>query len=165
SADKKIAYTHSPPFGGAHDEVWAACNGVVYDRPVRSENLVHSIEHGTVWIAYNPDQISGGALDTLRSKVAGQPYTVMSPYPRLDQPISLQAWGHQLKLSDAGDIRIDQFIQALRRNTYLAPEPQGSCLAQPPLFDQDNPPPFAPPPPVGQGEPEVSAATPAGPPQ
>ncbi len=35
------------------------------------------------------------------SKVEGQPYTVMSPYPGLDQPISLQSWGHQLKLTDA----------------------------------------------------------------
>ena len=30
-----------------------------------------------------------------------QPYTLMSPYPGLDQPISLQSWGHQLKLTDA----------------------------------------------------------------
>ena len=26
----QVAYTHSPPFGGAHDDSWAACNGVVY---------------------------------------------------------------------------------------------------------------------------------------
>ena len=164
-ADKQVAYTQSPPFGGAHDQAWADCTGVVYDRPVRSENLVHSIEHGAVWIAYNPDQVSGGALEALRVRVEGQPYTVMSPFPGLDQPIALSTWGHQLKLSDANDVRIDQFIQALRQNPYVVPEPQGSCVGQPPLFDQDNPPPYQPPPPVGQGEPEVSAATPPGPPQ
>lgn len=163
SRDKQVAYTLSPPFGGAHDEAWAACNGVVYDRPVRSETLVHSIEHGSVWIAYNPDQVSGGALDALRARVPGQPYTVMSPFPGLDQPITLSSWGHQLKLSDANDVRIDQFIQALRRNPYTNPEPQGSCFTQAPLFDQDNPPPYAPPPPPGEGEPEVSAAPPPAP--
>ena len=36
----------------------------------------------------------------LTGKVQNQPYMVMSPYPGLDQPISLQSWGHQLKLSD-----------------------------------------------------------------
>ncbi|MGI9004394.1 MAG: DUF3105 domain-containing protein [Pseudonocardia sp.] len=144
-----VAYTHNPPFGGTHDGFWAACNGVVYPDPVRSENLVHSLEHGTVWIAYNPDQISGDALDALTAKVQSRPYTVMSPYPGLDQPISLQAWGHQLKLADAGDGRVDQFIAALRRNPNTHPEVGASCQALGPgQFDQDNPPAFAPAPPV-----------------
>ncbi|HXV94546.1 MAG TPA: DUF3105 domain-containing protein [Pseudonocardia sp.] len=148
--DQQVAYTNSPPFGGAHDGFWAACNGVVYPQPVRSENIVHSLEHGAVWIAYNPDQVGGAALDTLRAKVDGQPYSLMSPYPGLDSPISLQSWGHQLKLSDADDPRIDQFIQALRANQYTHPEVGASCQALGPgQFDQDNPPPFAPPPAPG----------------
>jgi hypothetical protein len=147
--DTQVAYTHSPPFGGAHDAVWAACNGAVYPQAVRTENLVHSLEHGAIWIAYNPDQVTGDALEALRSKVDGEPYTLMSPYPGLDQPISLQSWGHQLKLSDPNDPRIDQFIQSLRSNQYQYPEPGASCAALGPgQFDQDNPPPFAPAPPV-----------------
>jgi len=156
----QVAYTTSPPYGGSHDENWAACNGVVYPEAVRTETLVHSLEHGAVWIAYNPDQISGDALSTLSAKVASQPYTVMSPYPGLDQPISLQSWGHQLKLSDAGDIRIDQFIQSLRRNPYGShPEVGASCLARGPgLFDQDNPPAFVPAPPSDQvGRPRIKS--------
>jgi hypothetical protein len=146
----QVAYTHSPPFGGAHDFSWAACNGVVYSEPVRSENMVHSLEHGAVWIAYNPDQISGDALATLSSKVENQPYTLMSPYPGLDQPISLQSWGHQLKLSDPGDERIDQFIAALRLNQYVFPEPGATCSEiGPGGFSQDAPPPFAPAPAPG----------------
>lgn len=124
---QQVAYTQSPPFGGAHDEVWAACNGVVYDQPVRSESLVHSLEHGAVWITYNPDQITGAALDTLRAKADGQSYMVMSPYPGLDAPFSLQSWGHQLKLTDVNDPRIDQFVAALRVNRNTHPEPGASC--------------------------------------
>ena len=147
--DVKVAYTNSPPFGGTHDGYWAACNGVVYPKPVRSENMVHALEHGSVWIAYNPDKISGDALKTLSAKIDGQPYSLMSPYPNLDQPISLQSWGHQLKLSDPNDPRIDEFIQSLRSNQYQYPEPGASCAALGPgQFDQDNPPPFAPAPPV-----------------
>ncbi len=148
----RVAYTHSPPMGGTHDYSWAACNGVVYPTAVRSENLVHSMEHGAVWIAYNPDQVSGAALDALTARVEGKPYTVMSPYPGLDRPISLQSWGHQLKLDTADDRRIDQFIAALRTNRYTHPESGASCQALGPgEFDQDNPPPFDPTPPGPPG--------------
>ncbi|MGH8967253.1 MAG: DUF3105 domain-containing protein, partial [Actinomycetes bacterium] len=169
----RVAYTRSPPMGGAHDYAWAACNGVVYPQAVRSENLVHSLEHGTVWIAYNPDQVTGPALDTLRRKVEGQTYMVLSPFPGLDQPISLQSWGHQLKLADANDPRIDQFITALRLNQYQYPEPGASCNEIGPQeggFQQDSPPPFEPAPAPGSpgaypetaGQPTPDGAAPGG---
>lgn len=145
--DVRVAYTQSPPFGGRHDNAWATCSGVVYPEPVRTENLVHSIEHGAVWITYDPDQVTGDDLALLAERVDNVPFMAMSPYPGLDQPISLQSWGHQLKLSDAGDVRIDQFVSALRRNPFTSPEPRGSCNAMGPgLFDQDSPPAFQPPP-------------------
>jgi hypothetical protein len=144
-ADQRVAYTFSPPIGGAHDAAWAACGGVVYPRPVRSETLVHSLEHGAVWIAYDPERITGEGVDALAARVDGRPYTVMSPYPGLEAPISLQAWGHQLTVSDPADARIDQFIAALRANPNTAPEPGASCAPLGPgLFDPDAPPPFAP---------------------
>jgi hypothetical protein len=163
----RVAYTHNPPMGGAHDYSWATCNGVVYPSAIRSENAVHSMEHGAVWIAYNPDQVTGDALETLRSKVDSQPYTLMSPFPGLDQPIALQSWGHQLKLSDANDPRIDQFIASLRLNRYQYPEPGASCNEVGPQeggFQQDNPPPFEPAPAPGTpgAYPETTAGAPAG---
>ncbi|WP_338053064.1 DUF3105 domain-containing protein [Pseudonocardia broussonetiae] len=158
----QVAYTQSPPFGGAHDAVWAACNGVVYDQAVRSENLVHSLEHGAVWIAYNPDQVSGAALDTLRAKVEGQQYMVMSPFPGLDTPFSLQSWGHQLKLTDVDDVRIDQFVAALRVNRNTHPEPGASCaeVGVSGGFVRTSPPPFVPAP--APGTPGTQAETTAG---
>ena len=163
----QVAYTQSPPSGGAHDGFWAACTGVVYDQPVRSENLVHSLEHGAVWIAYNPDQISGDALEQLAARVRDRTYTALSPYPGLDQPISLQSWGHQLKLADPADPRIDQFLTALRANSNTHPEVGASCQALGAgRFDQDAPPPFRPAPPVSAvGQPGVlaeSGPTPGG---
>lgn len=158
SPTQQVAYTHSPPYGGAHDGYWAACNGVVYPGAVRTENLVHSLEHGAVWIAYNPDQVTGDALKTLQSKVDGERYMVMSPYPNLDSAISLQSWGHQLKLADAADPRVDEFISSLKENRYTHPEVGASCDATGPgAFDQDNPPPYVPAPAVGApgSEPEI----------
>ena len=48
-------------------------------------------------------------------------YVFMSPYPGLDKPISLQAWGYQLKVDNADDGRIDEFIGALRENATQEP--------------------------------------------
>ncbi|HEV7453057.1 MAG TPA: DUF3105 domain-containing protein [Pseudonocardiaceae bacterium] len=140
--DKRVAYDHSPPFGGPHDATWAACNGVVYKTAVRNENMVHALEHGAVWVAYNPDKITGAALQSLQDRVQGGNYIMLSPYPGLDSPISLQSWGHQLKLTDPADKRIDQFIQALRLNHYTYPEIGATCDVLTGVFDPAKPPPF-----------------------
>ncbi|AXB44918.1 DUF3105 domain-containing protein [Amycolatopsis albispora] len=152
-APQRVAYDHSPPFGGRHDQVWANCNGVVYPTAVRTEHLVHSLEHGSVWIAYNPDRVTGDERAKLAERVEGKPYLVMSPYPGLDQPISLQSWGHQLKVPTADDERIDQFITALLLNPATYPEPGAPCDSI--GFDQDAPPPFDPTPPGPDAQPPI----------
>lgn len=147
-APQRVAYDQSPPFGGSHDASWAACNGVVYTKAVRNENMVHALEHGAVWIAYNPDKVSEADVQALAKKVKGEPYMLMSPYPGLDRPVSLQSWGHRLKLDEASDPRVDEFIDALKQNKYTYPEPGATCDT--PSFDTENPPPFDPsPPPAG----------------
>ncbi len=142
---QRVAYDREPPLGGAHDAVWAACNGVVYPAAVRTEHLVHSLEHGAVWLAYDPERVRDADVEALAERVEGKPYTVMSPYPGLDQPVSVQSWGRQLKVDSVDDERIDQFISATRTNKYLNPEPGATCdPLDPRLFDQDDPPPFDP---------------------
>jgi hypothetical protein len=148
AAPQRVAYDHKPPFGGSHDQFWAACNGVVYPKAVRTENMVHALEHGAVWISYEPSKLDADEVTTLAERVDGTPYLLMSPYPGQDKPVSVQAWGRQLKVDSADDERIDQFITATKRNKYLSPEPGASCDAiGAPQFDQDAPPPFDPTPP------------------
>ncbi|MFB7721803.1 MULTISPECIES: DUF3105 domain-containing protein [unclassified Nocardia] len=142
SSTQRVAYDQAPPFGGPHDGSWAACMGNVYAKAIRTENAVHSLEHGAVWITYNPDKVDQATIDTLKKKVEGQQYMLMSPYPGLDTPISLQAWGHQLKLQKADDSRVDRFIKDLRLNSNTYPEVGASCAN--PTFDTNNPPPFDP---------------------
>lgn len=139
---QRVAYTKAPPDGGRHDPVWADCNGTVYPMPVRDEHMVHALEHGAVWIAYDPTRVEGADLDALTERVERQPYLMLSPYPGMDEPISLQSWGHQLALSDADDERIDQFITALRENEYTSPEPGARCDSDGTEFDVTNPPPL-----------------------
>ena len=110
-----ITYKQSPPVGGPHNPNWQRCQGDVYDAAIANEHAVHAMEHGAVWITYRPD-LPKAQVDKLAAKVRGNDYMLMSPYPGLNKPISLQAWGYQLKLDNADDARIDQFIQALRQN-------------------------------------------------
>lgn len=144
---QRVAYDKAPPYGGKHDPYWADCSGTVYTEAVRNENMVHALEHGAVWVAYDPARVSGGALRALAAKVEGQPYLMLSPYPELDVPVSVQSWGHQLKLPRPDDPRVDQFIAALRANPYTTPESGAPCGTNPESFDVDNPPPYDPSPP------------------
>ncbi|MGQ0773476.1 MAG: DUF3105 domain-containing protein [Pseudonocardiales bacterium] len=155
---QRVAYDQFPPFGGPHDEFWATCDGEVYEQAVRNENMIHSLEHGAVWIAYNPEQVTGAALDSLRDRVEGQSYIMLSPYPGLDSPISLQSWGHQLKLTDAEDKRIDQFIRSLRLNEYTSPEVGSPCDVLPGQFEPTSPPPFVAEPPGPDAQPMDSSS-------
>ena len=136
TADQRVAYNRFPPVGGPHDGTWANCNGIVYATAVRNENMVHTLEHGAVWITYNPDTIAAGDLDILHGagRRAAVPDALALPRAST-RPISLQAWGHQLKLDSASDERVEQFITALRQNRWVYPETGATC--QQPTFDVD----------------------------
>jgi hypothetical protein len=84
--------------------------------------------------------LTADQIDGLAAMVEGQPYTLMSPYPGQDTPLSVQSWGHQLKLQDPQDRRLVEFIEVLRLNESVYPEPGASCAS--PYFDIDNPPPL-----------------------
>ena len=129
---QRVAYDQTPPFGGPHDATWANCTGTVYADPIRTENAVHSLEHGAIWITYNPDLVDQDQIDSLAGRVNGKSYMLMSPYPGQSSPISLQSWGHRLEIDKADDDRIDQFITALNQNPNVYPEVGASCTN--PLF-------------------------------
>ncbi|MFG2036600.1 DUF3105 domain-containing protein [Dactylosporangium sp. NPDC048998] len=111
-------YKLSPPVAGNHNANWQRCLGDVYPAAIANEHALHSLEHGAVWITYNPS-LSADQVEQLAKRVRGNEYMLMSPYPNLDKPISLQAWGFQLKVDNADDKRIDEFIKALRKNASL----------------------------------------------
>jgi len=119
-----VAYKISPPVGGDHNPIWQNCMGDVYAQPIANENAVHSLEHGAVWLTYRPD-LQADQIAALAAKVRSTPYLMLSPDDGLDRPVSLQAWGYQLKLDTVNDPRVDQFIQAFR--IKAAPEPGATC--------------------------------------
>ncbi|MGH3804478.1 MAG: DUF3105 domain-containing protein, partial [Pseudonocardiaceae bacterium] len=119
-----VKYKGSPPVGGNHNQAWETCMGEVFAQQIPKEHAVHSLEHGAVWITYNPN-LPRAEVDKLAKKVRGEDFMLMSPYPGLKSPISLQAWGFQLKLKSANDSRIQKFIVAFRKEASV--EPGSGC--------------------------------------
>jgi hypothetical protein len=118
-----VTYPQTPPVGGPHAPVWQNCG--IYTQPVANENAVHSLEHGAVWITYQPS-LPAGQVSQLRTVARGQPYVLLSPYPDLPTPVVASAWGVQLRLADASDPRLAQFIAAYQRGPQT-PEPDAPC--------------------------------------
>lgn len=111
-----------PPTGGLHSPVWQNCG--IYTEPVDNANAVHSLEHGAVWITYQPE-LSADQVELLQDMVRGQSHLLLSPYPGQRSEVVLTAWDVQLELDFASDERIEEFIDKYR-NTR-GPEPGASC--------------------------------------
>ncbi|GAA3390218.1 DUF3105 domain-containing protein [Cryptosporangium minutisporangium] len=116
--DSAPGYPVTPPVGGDHNTQWQNCQGDVYAAKIDDTRAVHSLEHGAVWITYRPG-LPADQLEALKRRVVGKNYTMLSPYPTLDQAISLQAWGYQLKVDDADDERIDEFLTKYRMSASI----------------------------------------------
>jgi hypothetical protein len=111
------------PAGGAHNEIWQNCG--FYAEEVNSENVVHSLEHGAVWIAYDPT-LPGGEINVLRRFVSRTEKVLVSPVPGQPALIIVTAWGQQLELDSADDSRLGQFVNEFS-GASSAPEPGGRC--------------------------------------
>jgi hypothetical protein len=123
--DGTIDYEEHPPMGGLHNPSWMNCG--IYDTQVEVEKAVHSMEHGAVWIAYQPD-LSTEQVEVLRDAVRGRRYTLLAPYMYvpLDAPIIAVAWGARLEIQEASDPRLAQFLQKYV-NGPQTPEPGAAC--------------------------------------
>ncbi|HEY3229318.1 MAG TPA: DUF3105 domain-containing protein [Roseiflexaceae bacterium] len=118
-----ITYPQVPPVGGPHNPVWLNCG--IYDQPVPNQNAVHSLEHGAVWITYQPD-LPAADVARLRSLVRNHAYVILSPYPGLPTRVVASAWGVQLQATGADDPRLPQFIKTYEQGPQT-PEPGAPC--------------------------------------
>lgn len=107
--DEEVVYedTGLPPVGGTHSGIWQNCG--IYDEPIETKNAMHSLEHGAVWVAYQPD-LPADDVETLREEVSNYNYALLSPFEGLKSPVVLTAWGIQLEVDSADDDRIATFL-------------------------------------------------------
>jgi hypothetical protein len=118
-----VDYAVTPPPGGDHSPTWLNCG--IYDEPVEDENAVHSLEHGAVWISYDP-ALPDDQVERLRGLVGSRGYVVLSPYEGQESPVVLTAWGVQLRLESADDERAERFLQEYVQGEQT-PEPGAPC--------------------------------------
>jgi hypothetical protein len=119
-------YPQTPPVGGPHANNWQNCG--IYDQPVPSQFGVHSLEHGAVWITYQPD-LPASDVQKLRDVARGNDYVLLSPWgtdPPLPSPVVASAWGLQVKLDGASDPRLAEFVRRYANGTQ-APERGAIC--------------------------------------
>jgi hypothetical protein len=115
-----VTYTQTPPAGGPHDPAWEDCG--VYTEPIRNENAVHALEHGTLWVTYQPGLSQSGiakletALGTVKSKK-----TILSPYDGLPSQVVVTVWNAQLDLTGPNDPRLTVFL-GFYGDGHTAPE-------------------------------------------
>lgn len=124
-----VRYDRTPPAGGPHAPFWATCG--VYTAPLSNEQAVHSLEHGAVWITYQPGLL-GPELDRLTSVaenhyLGGERYVLVSPFAGQATAIVATAWGAQLGVSSAADPRLAVFLDHFRAGPQ-ALEPGAYCV-------------------------------------
>lgn len=132
SVEGSISYDRDPPTNGDHAPIWQNCG--FYSEPVENETAVHSMDHGVVWITYQPD-LPADQIETLRG-LGQEEYVLVSPYSGLSTPVVATAWRNQLELEGADDPRLRQFVDQFRI-LETAPLSGNKCFS-------------------GRGEPEVA---------
>ena len=130
-----VTYSVTPPAGGDHNAEWMNCG--VYDKPVPAERAVHNLEHGAVWITYQPS-LPQSEVNQLRAffgrqtvlspaGASGSRYVDLTPYPGLPTPIVASAWGFQLRLTSPTDPRLQEFVTKFRVSQKYSPEYGATC--------------------------------------
>lgn len=110
TVDEPIEYDRDPPTNGDHDLLWQNCG--FYSQPIENRHAVHSMDHGVVWISFNPN-LPQEQIEALRP-YGKEPYVIVSPYPGLRAPVVVTAWRNQLELDRVDDPRLRQFVDQYR---------------------------------------------------
>ena len=130
--DLNHAFSQHPATAGPHDPVPLPPSPAVYTEPVPEARAVHNLEHGYVWVYYQPsgsDALPAELVAALTAAAPGERKVLMAPYPRLPAGAALDfaAWD-ELQQCGAG-VTAEEALATFRafvatfREGALAPEP------------------------------------------
>lgn len=108
-----------PPTRGPHFAVPHATG--IFQQPIPDGNAIHSLEHGIVWISYNPNKVDKDTIKKIED--LGRQYAVdviVSPRPENDKAIDIVSWGQIMTLDKFEKDTLEQFITT---NRNRSPEP------------------------------------------
>ena len=134
-----VTYTENPPVSGEHSPIPADCG--VYGTQIENVNMVHSLEHGAVGILYQPD----ADVEEIREAEAivedYDSHVFSAPYPDLEDPYTMVAWAHLMRLDSFDREAIVEFIETFRQGGD-APEEQDCPMGANQPFDPTPPTPI-----------------------
>ena len=104
------AYNSNPPTSGDHwpsPAAWGA-----YDTTLPDEELVHNLEHGGIWISFEPGKLDASTIAQLKDFAHRYQLIIVEPRANDAAPISLAAWTHMENLDHYDESAILRFINA-----------------------------------------------------
>lgn len=116
-----VKYKTNPPTSGSH---WPdpVLDGV-YDRSQPDEGIIHSLEHGRVWISYKPS-IPDSAKETLRTIAKSQVRVILTERQSNDADIAVAGWRRldTFNLNTDGSIDEKRIVNFIIRYRDKGPE-------------------------------------------
>jgi len=103
-------YNSNPPTSGPR--VRGLAEWGVHDLPIPLELQVHNLEHGGVIVQYNCPEPCPELVAKLRAVVERHDPAILAPYPLMEHPIALTAWGRIDLLDQFDEERIVRFLEA-----------------------------------------------------
>jgi hypothetical protein len=108
-----------PPVNGPHSPTPQAPG--VYDAPIPDGSAIHSLEHGIIWITYNPQKVDQQAISELKDFQADHNRDVIvSPRPANNAAIAAGSWDRLLQQESLDREELERFFDT---NLNRAPEP------------------------------------------
>jgi hypothetical protein len=121
SEGTSVEYNSNPPTSGNH---WGdpLADGI-YDTEKPDEAIVHSLEHGRVWVSYKPS-IPEQTKQTLEDLMKRYNGTVLTPRSANDTDIALAAWNRldTFNLEPDGTFNEQRVIDFINRWKNKGPE-------------------------------------------
>jgi hypothetical protein len=124
-------YADRPPASGPHLAAWLEAG--VYDGPIDERAVVHNLEHGAVWVAYDAAALDAGSVAELErwagmrndaglANDAGAGL-VVAPYDEpMDAAVALRGWLIGLDCDGVDLSRFDTFLREHFGPAGQAPE-------------------------------------------
>jgi hypothetical protein len=108
-----------PPAGGPHYLAPSAAG--TYEAPIADGNAVHALEHGLVWISYQPELATAETIEALAGLQDDfSRDVIVSPRPANADPIAVVSWEQRLLLDELDVEVLRDFIET---NRNRSPEP------------------------------------------
>jgi hypothetical protein len=127
SAVSYDGFSNPPTYGPHHGFLVDAQNSSITPRPTGvytseqpDEDLVHNLEHGHVWISYNPNLLSTvdiAALEQLVRDGGTDTGVILTPRTKNTSAIALASWAHLQTLTSFDATQIRNFVETNRAHS------------------------------------------------